>query len=94
MSKLRGFKAESFIDDQLTRRIGQVFFSTDDMGDVHQGIVEDDAVVVDRNAVGFDDDEVADVVGVEGYVASDQVVEFNGFIFRRLDANDMRTAFF
>ena len=94
MGELRGIKAKGLVDDQLARRIGQMFFGTDDVGDVHQGIVEDDAVVVDRNAVGFDDDEVADVIGVEGYVAPDQVVEFNRFIFRRLDADDMRTAFF
>lgn len=37
----------------------------------------------------FDDDEVADVVGIEGYVAADEVVQFDGFILRRLDADDV-----
>ena len=93
VSELRGFKAQCLVDDQLARRVGQVFFRTDDVGDVHEGIVEDDAVVIDRDAVGFDDDEVADVVGIEGYVTADEVVQFNRFVLRRLDADDVGTAF-
>ena len=60
---------------------------------MHEGIVEDDAVVIDRDTVGFDDDEVADVVGIEGYVAADEVIQFNRFVLRRLDADDVGTAF-
>ena len=93
VGELRSFEAQGLVDDQLARRVGQVFFRADDVGDVHEGIVEDDAVVIDRDAIGFDDDEVADVVGVEGYVAADEVVQFNRFVLRRLDADDMGTAF-
>ena len=93
VSELRGFKAQCLVDDQLARRVGQVFFRTDDVGDVHEGIVEDDAVVIDRDAVGFDDDEVADVVGIEGYMTADEVVQFDSFVLRRLDADDVGTAF-
>ena len=93
VGELRSFEAQGLVDDQLARRVGQVFFRADDVGDVHEGIVEDDAVVIDRDAIGFDDDEVADVVGIEGHVAADEVVQFNRFVLRRLDTDDMGTAF-
>ena len=93
VGELRSFEAQGLVDDELARRVGQVFFRADDVGDVHEGIVEDDTVVIDRDAIGFDDDEVADVVGIEGHVAADEIVQFDCFVLRRLDADDVGTAF-
>ena len=82
------------VQDELARRIRQMFFRPDDVGNPHEGVIDDDAVIVDGNTVGLDDDEIADLIGIKGHVAADEVVEFQRFILRRHDADDVGTAFF
>ena len=44
-------------------RVRDVVLAADDVGDLHRGVVDDDREVVERRAVGADDDEVAAEVG-------------------------------
>ena len=62
MGKDRFFKAKGFVDKELTRRVGQVFFRTDNMGNMHQIVVNDHGVVIGRNPITFYNDEVANAI--------------------------------
>ena len=57
-------------------RVREVVLAADDVADLHRGVVDDDREVVERRAVGADDDEVAaEVGGVDLDAAADDVVE-------------------
>ena len=57
-------------------RVGEVVLAADDVGDRHLGVVDHDREVVERRAVGADDDEVAaQRRGVDLDVPADDVVE-------------------
>ena len=60
---------------QLVGRVGEVLLTSDDVGDLHHRIVDRACELVDRIAVRFHDDEVADQVGVELHLAADHVRE-------------------
>ena len=51
MGKGRYGKAQCFIEDELARCIGQMFFRTDDMGNMHESIIHDDTIIIYRNSV-------------------------------------------
>ena len=72
MSKFRRFIAKCFIDGKLTRGIRKMLFGTDDMGDFHEGIIDHDSEIIDRDTVGFHDDEITDtgrLITVEDHYA-------------------------
>ena len=52
-----------------------MLLGADDVGDLHLGVVDHAGEVVERGAVGPDDDEVADLVGLLLDVPLDQVVD-------------------
>ena len=93
MCKGRYRETKGMIEDELTRCIRQVFFCPYDVGNVHECIVEYDAVVVYRNAIGFDNNKIADFIGVERNVAPYEVVKFQCFILWRLYADNIGTTF-
>ena len=43
--------AERFVDKNLLRRVGQVIITADDVSNLHQGIVDNDGIVVGWQAV-------------------------------------------
>src|ERR1035441_9965673 len=64
--------AEGLVDGDLFGGVGDVVVSADDVGDAHEGVVDCDDVVIDRDAVrdparpaagGTDQNRVADGVG-------------------------------
>ena len=66
---------ERLEDEELRERVRQVLLGADDVGDLHLGVVDDAGEVVERRAVGPDDHEVADLVGLLLDVPLDQVVD-------------------
>jgi hypothetical protein len=54
MGKLRHRPAEGLVDGHLLGSVGDVVVAADDVGDAHEGVVDGDHVVIDRNAVAFD----------------------------------------
>ena len=71
----RQLGAQGLEDQELREGVGEVLLGPDDVGDLHLDVVDDAGEVVERRAVGPDDDEVADLVGGELDVPLDQVVE-------------------
>ena len=85
--------AESLVDEDLARGVGQVVVAADDVGDAHVGVVADHGEVVGGRAVGAHDDHVVHDVGGEGHVAVDGVVELDGAVLERhLQAPHVRLA--
>ena len=57
---------------------GDPLFGADDVGDLHEVVVDYVGEVVGGVAVGFEEDLVVDVVVVEGYCAAEFVGEGGG----------------
>ena len=68
-------RAERLVEENLARRVGDVVVAADDVGDAHVHVVDDDAEVVDRRAVGAQDDEVVQVGVLEHDGTLHQVVD-------------------
>ena len=68
-------RAEGLVDHDLARGVGQVIVAADDVGDLHHGVVDDGREVVRGRAIGAEDDEVVELLGVEGHLAMDGVVD-------------------
>jgi len=84
VGELRHRPAEGLVDGHLLGGVGDVIVAADDVGDVHEGVVDGDHVVVDRDSGGnsacsprcrADQNGVADRVGGELDRAADQIVE-------------------
>ena len=85
--------AERLVDHDLARRVGQVVVAADDVGDAHHRVVHDRSEVVRGRAVGAEDDEVVELLGVEAHVAVDRVVhEDVAAVERHLDAQGVGLA--
>ena len=68
-------RAEGLVDHDLARGVGQVVVAADDMGDLHHGVVDDGREVVRGRAIGAEDDKVVELLGVEGHLAVNGVVD-------------------
>ena len=80
MGELGDLPAEGLVDGDLLGGVGDVVVAADDVGDLHERVVDGDDVVVDGHAGGgsaggADEDWVADRVGGELHIAADEVVE-------------------
>jgi hypothetical protein len=62
-------RAERLVEQDLLRRVRDVVVAADDVRDAHGDIVAHHGEVVDRRAVGAQDDEILDV----GIVEADRV---------------------
>ena len=62
--------AEGLVEQDVLGGGGDPFLGADDVGDLHQVVVDDVGEVVGGEAVGLHEDLVVDVVVVEGDVAS------------------------
>ena len=65
MTKYRFVKAKCIINQALTRSVGKMFFSTDNVADFHRSIVDYYCVVIGGDTVGFNDYEIANAVGIK-----------------------------
>ena len=67
--------------------------AADDVGDAHHRVVDDGREVVGRGAVGAEDDEVVELLRVEGHVAVDRIVDDDvAAVEGHLDAQDVGLA--
>ena len=67
--------------------------AADDVGDLHHGVVDDGREVIRGRAVGAEDDEVVELLGIEGHLAVDGVVDDDvAAVLGHLDAQDVGLA--
>ena len=86
-------RAEGLVDHDLTRGVGQVVVAADDVGDLHHGVVDDGREVVRGRAVRAEDDKVVELLGVEGHLAVNGVVDDDvAAVLGHLDAQDVGLA--
>ena len=69
VAKLRRLPAQSFVNQQLLRRVGKMLLSTQNMSHAHQMVIDNNSKVVGRHAVGFYDNKIIELIHIEGYVA-------------------------
>ena len=93
MAKGGFFEAKCIINQALARSVGKMLLSADYMGDVHQGIVNNNSVIIGGNAVRFNNNEIADVVGIKNNVATHHVAHQNLLVSRHTEADSRLTAF-
>ena len=87
----RSLKAQCLINQNLTRRVGQVVVATNHMRDVHVRIVADHGEVIGRRAIGAHQNHVVHDIGRETHVAIHGVVELDGaMVLGHLQAPHMR----
>ena len=86
-------RAQGLVDHDLARGVREVVIAADDVGDAHHRVVDDGREVVGRGAVGAEDDEVVELLRVEGHVAVDRVVDDDiAAVEGHLDAQDVGLA--
>ena len=73
MSKFRYRPAERRVNLALPPGVGQVIVATNDVGDTHIVVVDDDRQIVGRRPVAPDDDEVVELIVREPDIAHDMV---------------------
>jgi hypothetical protein len=71
----RELPAEGLVEQDVLGRGGDPLFGADDVGDLHEVVVDDVGEVVGGEAVGLHQDLVVDVVVLEGDVAAELVAE-------------------
>ncbi len=81
MPEARLLPAEGFVEEDVLGGRGDPLFGADDVGDLHEVIVDDVGEVVGGEAVGLHEDLIVDVVVVEGDVVAEFVAE-GGFAGR------------
>src|SRR4249920_3431962 len=74
----------------LSRCVGQVVVAADDMGDRHVDVVDDDAKIISRRAVGAGDNQIVELAVLEDDIAFDQVFDYGGPFARRAEADGVR----
>ena len=94
VSKLGRLKAQQPVKHKLARRIGKMLFRTDNMCDFHKRVVKNYTIIINGDAVGFNDNEIADFIGIKRNFTANDVIDFKGLVPGRLNTNDIRPAFF
>ena len=89
----RLFEAQCIINEALTRSVGQMLFSADYMSNVHQRIIDNYSIVIGRNTVGFNNNEITDIIGIKNYIATNHVANENLLVGRNAEANGRFAAF-
>ena len=79
--------AERVEDVDLPRRVVDMLVAAENVAHVHVPVIDDNAEVVGRNAVGPDDDEVVDLLVRDADRSFDKVVPGHGAVERIAKAN-------
>ena len=87
MGKRRGCPTKSAVEQLVQGRARKPFFAADDVGDLHEMVVDHVGEVVGRQAVGFHQDLVVEDGGVDGDGAADGVREGHRLAGRHLEAD-------
>ncbi len=78
MGKLRNRKIQSLIDLNLPRCVGDVIISPNDMGDLHQMVIDDYSKIVGGHTVGFLDYKIIQHSVFENNLPPNQVIDLCG----------------
>ena len=79
MCQKRGsLPAEGLVEEDVLGRGGDPLLGADDVGDLHEVVVDDVGEVVGGEAVGLQQDLIVDVGVLEGDVAAELVAESGG----------------
>ena len=70
-----------------------MFLRADDVGHMHEAVVNDHRIIIGRNSVRFDNDKIPDPIGIKFHVAPDQVVDNDLFIGRHTQTDRRLAAF-
>ena len=86
--------AEGFVEKHVQRCAGQPLFTTDDVSDAHQMVVDDVRQMVGRKVVStLVEDLVIEDGAIEGHAPTDHIVDLYLYIGRDEEADDiLRTA--
>ena len=84
------FPPEGAVDVNVQGEGRQPFGAAQHVGDFHQVVVHHRGQVIERPAVGFDQDVIVQLVVAVGDVAADDIVAGDGAFAGHLEANDMR----
>ena len=90
--KGRRRQPERFVDQDLSRCVGNVILAANHMSHLHQRIVNDHGKVVGRPAIGSHDDRVTNHRGVEGHGAAHEIHKRDLTIGRHDKSNRRRFA--
>ncbi len=75
MPEARELPAEGIVEQDVFRGGGDPLFGADDVGDLHEVIVDDVGEVIGGEAVGLHEDLIVDVGVLEGDVSAEFVAE-------------------
>ena len=94
MGELRhGFgPAEGLVKHHMEWGRGQPFLATDDVGDLHQVVVNDIGQVVGGHAVALEEHFVVEQTAVHGDIATNKVVDSDVNVVRELEAHHVGLA--
>ena len=88
VSVLGKLVSETLCDEDLPRRIGEMFFSTDDMSDFQFRIIHDAGQMVEASPIGFLDDHVLFKSPFEFDITSNQIRDETGAFARHFETYD------
>jgi len=89
----RDLPAEGFVEQDVFGRGTDPLLGADDVGDVHEVVVDDVSEVVGGEAVGLHEDLIVDVIVIEGDVAAEFVFECGGRGLWDFEADGVVAAF-
>ena len=75
MAEFRQRIIQGLVDEDLTGRVGDVIVATDDMGDLHGHVVDNDREIIGRGTIGAQDDQVVQLAVVKRQFAMNEVDE-------------------
>src|SRR5450756_971689 len=80
MSKDGAGKIPSTIKQYLYRRIGQMVLAPDDMGNIHEMIINNHGKIISGQPIGTNDDKIAKRATLELHSSADHIFKFDGTI--------------
>ncbi|MPM27823.1 hypothetical protein SDC9_74337 [bioreactor metagenome] len=93
MPKFRQFEAKRIIKQNLPRGIRQMFLGPNNMSYMHEGIINNNSVVVDRDSIGFNDNKITNAIGVKAYCPTHHIGKHNRLIGRNTEPYNRFTSF-
>jgi hypothetical protein len=78
VSEERRFPGQGLIEENLSGRIGEMVFPSDDMSDMHQMVIDDTSEIVGGHPIGTDDNKIANSSRIEIHLSMDEVFKQDG----------------
>jgi hypothetical protein len=78
VTKERRLPGKGLIEKDLPGRIGEMVFTSNDMGHTHQMVIDDAGEVIGGHPIRANDDEIANSCGIEIHLSMDEVFKNDG----------------